>query len=135
MAHLALELQVWYGVLFKPDTALDAECPPLPPWLRKMLDDRGGPAVEKYFIKAGYEGPEPLTWLCYEQPETSYWAMSIEASVQRSTRSVGRVNTMYPDEVAQRWITSIGRALAILGLTARSDWYQTCSYEIATPRS
>lgn len=135
MTSLGLQLQVWYGVLFRPATAMDAECPSLPSWLRQMLDSRGPAAVEKYFLMAGYEGPEPLIWLCYEQPETSYWAMAIEASVQRTARSVGRVNTTYPDDVADRWIKSISRALTILNLTARSDWYQTCSYELNNPDS
>lgn len=135
MTSFGLQLKVWYGVLFKPATALDAECPSLPSWLRKMLDDRGGAAVEKYLIKAGYEGPEPLIWLCYEQPETSYWAMAVEASVQRSTRSVGRVNTTYPDEVAERWFKSIAGAIGILGVTAGSHWYQTCSYELNNPHA
>lgn len=136
MTSLSMELQVWYGILFKPATALDPECPPLPDIARRTLDSQGAAAVTRYLVKCGYTGPEELTWLCYEQPKTSYWAVAAGASVQRSTRSVSKVNTTFPDDVALRWLNSLAQVAQIMGLPSGTaiDWYQTCSYELASPR-
>lgn len=129
MTSFGIELQVWYGILFRV-AGTDPACPPLPDWARPILDKHGPAAMARLFTQRGYAGEE-LTWLCYETPESSYWAVAVAASVQRTTRSIGEVNTAYPDDVAERWADSLGQAAQILGLHALAvlGWYQTCSYE------
>lgn len=126
---MTTQLQVWYGILLSAPGAATPERPALPAWARAIAgsdDQKLRTALEQY----GYNG-DPLTWIEYKPDHQWYVGLAVAASVQ-SCEGSGEVNTTYPDEVSDRWLTSMARACSALGFsTAVISWYQTYHYPVS----
>lgn len=121
-------LQVWYGVLFSLQP--DAERPALPAWAQNMLDDGADDDdMAKALAERGYNGA-PLSWMMWLTSSTqSYYGLAVTASVQ-TAQYAAEIMTYWPDDAAQRYLDSIARACAAIGVdgSANIAWWQTARF-------
>lgn len=121
--------RVWFGVLFRPAAGRTFDFPALQVWAEQLLTD-GATDDDMMDVLAGkgYQG-DKLSWVKYVGSDTTpgYWGLAIASSVL-DIRSAWHVDTGYPEDITEQWLSSMVTAGQILQLdSAKLGWFVTIS--------